>query len=494
MATRQPARRTGLEANVPPSESASPQAWPEDAPELDARLTSVLPRGSLFAVGGRVRDELRAERDGVARPAKDLDYVVVGLSLEALVERLAPLGRADVVGASFAVVKVTLGGTTVDVALPRRERSTGVGHREFVVEWGPDVPLVDDLARRDFRMNMIARAIPGGDLVDPYGGAADIVARRIDLLRGEAFVEDPLRMLRACQFAARFDFEISPATMAAMRESAALVESVSPERIRDELVKFLRTAKRPSVGLAAMRDGGLLEHVLPEVAAGIEVAQNAFHAYDVYEHNLHTLDAVPPGDLVLRIAALLHDVAKPHTRIVGPDGTHFYGHENVGAELTRAVLERLRFPTDVVADVAALVKHHMYAADPTLEPKSIRRFVRRIGLERLDRQFALRAADIVGSGLPKRGPENERFEERVRAIVAERPALSVADLAISGNDVIAELVAVERLPLGSRGGKEVGVVLGHLLEQVTDEPARNERERLLETARDFIAAMPLARS
>ena len=173
---------------------------------VDRGVAGVLPPGALYAVGGRVRDEVRTSLDGISRPAKDLDYVATGLELDELVARLGRLGRADVVGASFAVVKCAFDGITVDVALPRRERSTGVGHRDFVVEAGPAISIEDDLARRDFRMNMLARALPDGALVDPYGGAADIRERRIDLLRAEAFEEDPLRMLRAAQFAARTCF------------------------------------------------------------------------------------------------------------------------------------------------------------------------------------------------------------------------------------------------------------------------------------------------
>lgn len=457
-----------------------------DPSDLDAALASVLPPGSLHAVGGRVRDEVRAEIDGVAYPAKDLDYVVVGIELDDLVARLRGIGRADVVGASFAVVKATIGETTVDVALPRRERSTGVGHRDFVVEWGADVPLVDDLARRDFRMNMLARALPGGTLVDPYGGVADIRARRVDLLRAEAFVEDPLRMLRACQFAARFAFTVTEATFAQMRAAAPLVASVSAERVRDELAKFLEAADVPSHGFELMREGGLLAIVLPEVAAGLDVPQNQYHAYDVYRHNLATLDATAPGDLVLRLSALLHDVAKPQTRTVDAAGAHFYGHENLGADVTSTLLERLRFPSEVVRDVAALVKHHMYVADPALEAKALRRFVRRVGVDALERQFALRAADIVGSGLPKRDDANERFEARVFAIVAERPPLGVRDLAIGGADAIVALVAAGRLPSGSRGGPEVGRALSAALEWVTDEPGRNDREQLLPFLGDVV--------
>jgi tRNA nucleotidyltransferase (CCA-adding enzyme) len=453
---------------------------------IDARLVAALPPGSLFAVGGRVRDELRAALDGRDAPAKDLDYVAVGLGLDDLVARLRPLGAADVVGASFAVVKVTIDGLTVDVALPRRERSTGHGHRDFVVESGADVPLVDDLARRDFRMNMIARALPSGELVDPYGGAADIAARRIDLLRPEAFVEDPLRMLRACQFAARFEFAIAPATVAAMRAAAPLAATVSAERVRDELLKLL-SAPRPSVGFEAMRAGGILEHVLPEIAAGIGVTQNAYHAFDVYRHTLETLDAAPP-DPVLRLAALLHDVAKPQTRSEGPDGVHFYGHEKAGERVAVELLTRLRFSGETVRTVAGLVLNHMYATNPEMTDAAVRRFVRRVGVEHLERQFALRAADIAGSGLPKRDDANERFEARVAALVAERPAFGVADLALDGRDVVAALVAAGRLPAGSKGSPLVGEYLRRLLEVATDDPATNERERLMARLAAMIAA------
>jgi len=225
---------------------------------VDEALAAALPPGSLYAVGGRVRDELRSQHERVPVPAKDLDYVVLGVERDDLLERLRRVGPADVVGASFAVVKVLVAGTSVDVALPRRERSTGAGHRDFAVDSGPGIPLEDDLARRDFRMNMMARRLPDGDVVDPYDGAADIRAKRIDVLRIEAFEEDPLRMLRACQFGARFEFSISERTLKAMRAAAPLVQTVSAERVRDEIAKFLVAAPRPSRGIELMREAGLL--------------------------------------------------------------------------------------------------------------------------------------------------------------------------------------------------------------------------------------------
>jgi poly(A) polymerase/tRNA nucleotidyltransferase (CCA-adding enzyme) len=442
-----------------------------DPAAIDARLASVLPAGSLFAVGGRVRDELRSALDGVPRTVKDLDYVVTGLELDELVGRLAALGRAELTGASFPVVKSVVDGVTVDVALPRREHSTGVAHRAFVLDAaGPSVSLEEDLARRDFRMNMLARAIPSGDLVDPYGGADDVRARRIDLLRPEAFVEDPLRMLRAAQFAARFEFALTAATLEAMREAAPLVATVSAERVHDELVKLLGEALRPSVGIELLRSGGVLVHVLPELLEGFGIEQNEWHAYDVYHHSLATLDATPPGDVVLRVAALLHDVAKPRTK----DGPHFYRHEIVGTDLATQILQRLRFSNEETAQIGRLVREHMYVAAPELSDRAIRRFVRRVGTEGLERQFELRRADIAGSGLPKRDDANERFEERVRAILAERPPLSVRDLAVDGRDALSALGA----PPGSKGDRRVGPLLQAVLERVLDDPALDRAGQL----------------
>jgi len=445
---------------------------------LDARIAAALPPGgTLYAVGGRVRDELR----GV--PVKDLDYVVTGVALQELSRRLEAIGRVDLVGASFAVLKLTTGGQTVDIALPRRERSTGTHHRDFDLQSGPEVPLEEDLLRRDFRMNAIARALPSGALVDPYGGAADIAARRIDILLPQAFEEDPLRMLRAAQFAARFGFTLTPATLEAMRRSAALVATVSPERIADELTKLLVQAERPSTGLELLRETGVLATILPELLEGVGVEQNEWHAYDVWCHSLVTLDATPPGDLVLRLAALLHDVAKPRTK----DGPHFYRHELVGADMARAMLARLRFPGAVVEAVEHLVRQHMYLADPQMSDAALRRLIRRVGPGAFERQHALRMADVAGSGLPKRDDRNERFAERVRAEIARKPAFSVADLAVGGDDVVAALVRRGSVPADFRGDERVGAALRWLFEQVTDEPERNERQTLLRLLDEHLA-------
>ena len=439
---------------------------------IDAKLAGVLPPGALFAVGGRVRDELR---DPGGAPPHDLDYVVAGVPLDRVREALATVGRVDLVGASFAVIKLTVDGVTVDVALPRRERSTGSGHRDFAVESGPEIPLEDDLGRRDFRMNMIARALPAGHLVDPFDGAADIAAGRISILTPRTFEEDPLRLLRAAQFAARFGFTADDATVAAMTVAAPLVASVSAERVADELTKLLTLAPKPSVGFELLRATGVLAHLWPELLEGVGVEQNEWHAYDVWHHTMAAVDAIPPGDLVARASGLLHDVGKPRTK----DGPHFYRHEHVGADMARLMLERFRFSNETVGSVEHLVRQHMYNQDPGLTDAAVRRFVRRIGPDLLERQFVLRRADIAGSGLPKRDDSNERFEARVWDEVARRPAFSVADLAVGGADVIAVMVERGLAEPGFAGDARVGAALHWLFEQVTDAPERNERTSLL---------------
>jgi len=452
---------------------------------LDRRLAAVLPAGSLFAVGGRVRDEIRAELEGGAEPGgADSDYVVVGVPLEELVERLQPLGRVDLVGAAFSVIKLTSAGETVDVALPRRERSLGTGHRDFAVQGGPDVPLAEDLARRDFRMNMIARALPSGEIVDPLGGTADIRARRIDIVTPTSFTDDPLRMLRAAQFAARLEYDVSPELRAAMACAATLVRTVSAERIHDELAKLLVKAAKPSIGFELLRETGVLAQLWPELLEGVGVEQNEWHAYDVWQHSMATLDASPAGDLTGRLAALFHDIGKPRTK----DGPHFYRHELVGAEMTAAMLERYRFSNEVTGLTQHLVRQHMYVADPELSDAGLRRFIRRIGPENIERLFDLRHADIRGSGLPKRDESNEIFEGRVHAELARKPAFSIRELAVDGDDVIAALIRRGDAPSGFRGDKRVGAALRNLFEQVTDEPERNERTLLLRILEQYLAA------
>ena len=456
--------------------------------ELDSLLRRLLGGAGIYAVGGRVRDEVLRENGFRSNEAlassQEPDYLVTGVKLDDLVQLLRQAGSAELVGASFGVVKFNSGELKADIALPRRERSTGIHHRDFEVISDPSIPLEDDLARRDFRINMMARDLRTGEIIDPYGGRADIEAKRLDILAENVFTEDPLRILRGAQFAARFDLTLTERTTVAMRAAAHLVSTVAAERVADELTKLLTLSARPSIGFEILRESGALDILLPEVMEGWGIEQNEYHRYTVYFHSMKCCDAIEP-DLKLRLAALFHDVGKPRTK----DGPHFYRHELVGEAMTKATLGRLRLSTELTRDVAHLVKHHMYAADDRLTDAAVRRFVRRVGVGAVEPLFALRAADVVASGLPSRDPEQgKRFETRVLDAIAARAPFGVADLAIEGGDVIAIMRDLKIVGPDFTGDRRVGEALNHCLEQVLDEPALNEREPLRALVRAFFAA------
>ncbi len=446
-----------------------------------------------YVIGGPVRDKLRELFHGTPYAPKDKDYVVVGFTLDEVKARLEGAGRLDLVGASFGVIKLTVPGeATCDVALPRRDRSTGWSRKDVAVASGPMISLDEDQARRDFLMNAVAVRLSTGELVAHPGAVEDIRARRITAINGgESFREDPLRLLRAAQFAARLEFEIAPETLAHMGENAALMGTVAPERIAEELSKLFLRAARPSEGLRILHTTGLLPAVIPGLEHGHGVEQNRFHAFDVLGHGFATLDAAEPT-LEGSWAAILHDIGKPATRAAhkAGDGYTFYNHEHVGAERAQQVLRDLRYPNAFIERVVRLVDQHMYLADPDLSDAALRRFIDRVGPELLEAQFALRRHDRIGCGLPRpdTAATNAAFEARVRAILAAQPPLRLKDLALDGRDVAQALVASGVKPPGFRQGPEIGRVLAALRARVIDEPALNTRDTLLAEAARLIAA------
>lgn len=450
---------------------------------FDNLLVEALGAGHVFAVGGRVRDEVLQDLGKADRAPADSDYLIIGVPYDEIVQRIESLGSSELVGASFGVIKFTRGDLTVDIALPRRERSSGVHHRDFVIESSPDIPLEEDLARRDFRMNMMARDLTTGQLVDPYGGLEDLKEGRLDALKDEAFLEDPLRILRGAGFAARFELETTGRTRQAMREAASLTHTVAPERIADELSKLLTKARRPSIGIELLREVGALAEIMPELLEGWGVDQNEFHRFTVYYHALRTCDETPP-ELALRLAALLHDVGKPRTK----SGPHFYRHELVGEEMAKTILAKLRFPNEVIQTVTHLVRHHMFASDDSLTDAAVRRFIHRVGPGRVDALFSLRCADIIASGLPERNPaELDRFAERVRMELAGPSALGIDKLAIDGGDVIAVMRETGIAGPEFRGDARVGAALRACLDAVLEDPAKNTADDLRSIVRDFFS-------
>jgi tRNA nucleotidyltransferase (CCA-adding enzyme) len=449
-------------------------------PLVKPLITAITTRGQLYEVGGAVRDSLIPGQP----PSKDIDFLVAGIPYQELVSILRRFGRVDLVGRSFGVIKFTqhaseeFASETFDFVLPRKEYSTGTGHRDFEVEFDHNLKVEDDLGRRDFTINAIAHNVATGEIIDPFSGQRDIQARLIRIAFPNSFVEDPLRMLRAVQFAARFNFEIEPQTYAAICENVALIKTVSPERIAEELNKLLVSADKPSVGLILMQRTGMLKVLIPELERTVGVDQpGPYHAHPVFEHSILTVDAAPRS-LTVRMSALFHDVAKPQAKQVVEGGATFYGHEDYGARVARKVLERLRYANDFIDQVVVLIERHMFTTD--VSDKGMRRLIRKVGQDRVFDLLDLRRADVVGQGKGGKTDDVDEFEQRIREELERKPPFGLADLALNGNDLMREFKL--------EPGKEIGEILNHLLELVLDFPEENCYDVLLEEARAYLKA------
>lgn len=437
--------------------------------------------GEVFLVGGAVRDKLMGQ--GI----KDIDLLVRGVPAAKLQQILARHGRVETTGRSFAVFKfITAPGEAIDVALPRVERSTGVRHGDFDVQADPELPVEADLGRRDFTINAIAQEVTGPDLdlgalVDPFGGAKDIEAGNLRCVFDRAFEEDALRVLRGVQFAARFDLEVEARTLSLMTNAAPLLPTISPERVIQEIGKLLG-APRPSVGFRLMARCRALATLFPELDAMRGVDQPPeFHIADVFEHTMMVVDNAArgenlrkPGDIETLLAALYHDVGKPPTKGTHPETGRitFFGHENISADVTRERL--IHWHAGMIGaevdHVVTLVQHHLFAWGDEVTDKGVRRFIRKVGADLVDKIIDLCIADLRSGAMPERVDGVLAFRERVDAELTKKPALSVRDLAIGGRDLI---------ELGYKPGPAMGEELARLFELVTDDPALNEREKLL---------------
>jgi tRNA nucleotidyltransferase/poly(A) polymerase len=426
-------------------------------------------REEAALVGGCVRDLLHRD------PPADWD-----VATSAPPEKVAELFPGSTWQNSFGTVTVreSAGGPGVEVTTYRVEAGYRDRRRPDSVRWGES--LTEDLARRDFTINAVAwlpddLAAGSGRLVDPFGGAKDLETGSLRAV-GDAnarFEEDALRLVRAVRFATRFDLRLDPATEQAIHEHAGSAATLSGERVRDELLRLLAGPQLPSRAFLLMERLGLLEVLLPELAALRDVPQSKRIEGDALEHSLRTADALPATDQVLRLAGLLHDLGKATTLADG----HFIGHENAGAELAQTVLERLRSPRAEIARIVRLIRLHMFAYSSNWTDAAVRRFVLRVGVGLLEDLFALRAADNAASGT--REPLSGGLEElraRAAAVVATGP-LDASQLAISGDDLMAELATPP--------GPEIGELLTRLLEAAIDDPSLNEREQLLELARGW---------
>ncbi len=419
-----------------------------------------------WIVGGYVRDRL------LGRPHLNPDVVVEhGDALE-LAKRFARLAGAapPVTFERFGTAQVALPGRLVEFVTARAESYAPDSRKPEVRR----ATLDEDLRRRDFTVNTLLMDFDG-NVQDMLGARQDLEAK---VLRTPAdplltFADDPLRMLRAVRFAAELGFKPAPDLVPAMRRLRSRLGPpvVSIERTADELRRML-ASERPKLALELLDDAGLLEVILPETAAGKGVPQGGFHTHDVFGHTLLTVAATPP-DLLLRVAALFHDAGKPQT--AQGDGT-FIGHEDVGAEIAKTTLERLRFAQKEIEVVVTLVRLHLrpvfYSSEWT--DGAVRRLARDAG-RLLDRLMLLARADIAASAYPH--PEKlDELQARLDAVMAERP--SRLEPLISGEDIM----RIRAVP----PGREVGRIKQKLEELVIDGEIAPERAAVI----DYLSSHP----
>lgn len=404
-----------------------------------------------WLVGGSVRDKL------LGREPKDWDLVTAA-DLASIQRVLQGSLRLVPVGAKFGTMSINAPEVKGEISSFRGES------------------LAADLARRDFTINAMAWH-PARGLCDPHGGQADLAAKRIRCPSDprDIFAADALRMLRAIRFALVFGFSIEPGTWEAIGRLHGRLAEISPERIRDEFSAIL-TSSRPRQGLDLLIQAQLMDHIIPELLDCVGFEQhNPHHNLDVYQHIAVVVENTPP-DLVLRLAALFHDLGKPHCLTVDEKGVgHFYGHEGIGARLAGRVLRRLRYDNETIARVKSLVAAHMLRLNyPRMNPAKL---LARVGSEDIDKLFALQEADAQG-GVARNTAAIQEMRRKVEAALAQNRPYARGHLAVTGRDL---------LGLGVPPGSSVGKILDKLLAAVIKNPQLNQKERLLQLARDLLA-------
>lgn len=381
--------------------------------------------GKPLLVGGAVRDALRGDANGAGH---DIDIEVHGVDrLSTLTPYLDKVGAVSEVGASFGVLKVSAKDGEYDVAVPRRESRTGVGHRAFDVVVDPSLSIRDAFARRDFTINAIGWEPETGEVIDPFGGEQDLAA---GVLRhtSDAFADDPLRVLRGVQMAARFDLEMHPETIAMCRGIKDRFSELSVERVYVELTK-LAEADQPSAGLRVLKETGWVEH-FPELHATIGLPQDKkWHPEaDVYEHQSQAADVaarlaaargIEGADrVVVVLAAMLHDVGKATTTITHPDGRiTSAGHAEEGTQMAVSLLSRAGFPQAIQKRVAPLISEHMFLHSWQKVGKTgdaaLRRLTRRLEPATLEEWAIVNEADVRGRSGAHSAAQKRQEQEAV---------------------------------------------------------------------------------
>lgn len=447
-------------------------------PPIVSRITAYLEHAGFEAwiVGGCVRDLM------LGRKPKDWD-----ITTNATPEEIQGLFANTFYTNEFGTVGVvnedeqdeTL--KVVEITTYRSEGTYSDARRPDSVSFSKDI--AEDLKRRDFTINALAYSPSSGTVLDLYKGTEDMqegIIRAVGVAR-DRFMEDALRIMRAIRLAAELDFTIEPQTRVAMAESASQLGKIAKERIRDEFVRIVN-ADKPMKALYMAKDTGLLPYIVPELERGMGVEQNQAHKYDVFEHNLRSLQhAADKGwSFDVRLAALFHDIGKPAARRWSDDKKDwtFHGHEVVGARMTKKHLEALKFPKEVIDRTEKLVRWHMFFSDPDkITLSAVRRIVTHVGRENIENLVQLRICDRIGTGRPKEQPFRLRKYQAMIEQALHDP-ISVGMLAVNGGEIM-EL-------FGEKPGPRIGWMLHALLEEVLDDAARNTKEYLHGRLRELV--------
>ncbi len=459
-------------------------------PDYVTHVTSTLENSGFeaFLVGGCVRDLL------INKTPKDWD-----ITTNAIPEEIIPLFEKTVYENTFGTVMVcvpkvspetvknvsreTIGDVThvteydiVEVTPYRKEANYIDNRHPDQISFSKNVQ--DDLKRRDFTINAIAYNISKGQLIDEYKGQIDLKDKVVRTVgdASERFNEDALRLLRAVRFSTQLDFALSNETATAVFENASLLANISAERIRDEFTKIIES-NNAGAGVGLLVQLGLMKHIVPELEEGIKCEQKGEHIYDVFEHMNHAL--IHAGEkgwpLHIRLAALFHDIGKPRTRRwdgtkAGGAGKYtFYGHEVVGAHMVKKIMQRLKYPKDITELVTKLVRYHMFFSDTeTITLSAVRRTIANIGRDHIWDLMNIRECDRVGMK-KKEAPYRLR---KYHAMIEEalRDPISVSQLKVDGKYLMNELKM--------KAGPRMGWMLHALLEEVLDDPKKNEIEYL----------------
>ncbi len=430
-----------------------------------------------YLVGGAVRDVI------LGKEAHDWD-----VTTDATPEDVMKIFHKVIpTGIDHGTVTVHILGKEIEVTTFRSEKGYSDGRHPDSIEYTSDIN--EDLSRRDLTINAIAANLKDGKITDPFEGQKDIKNKIIRTV-GKAydrFMEDGLRPIRALRFSAQLGFEIEKETFEAIsnKDVQAKISSISLERFRDEFCKMM-TTKYPSKGIINMENTGILKMFIPELSECRGVLQadaRGYHVFDVFDHNIYACDGAPQDNLIVRIAALFHDIGKKDTRKtveeMGVEITHFYRHETFSAQKAKTIMTRLKFSNAQTDKVEHLIKEHMFHYEENWGDAAIRKFIIKVGIENINDLFDLRYADMYGKYNKKVDPFSpaclllNTFSDRIKEVYSQQTALSIKDLAINGKDLI---------QAGIKPGPKLGQILDELFQCVVEDPAMNQRETLLNCA------------